>query len=199
MHGFLGTREPRFLNSTVRSRARSASPAQGDHASRRRSVSQEQLSGLPALSRSRSRDRRRCGSNAAVADRSVQTPASPTDRKTRLRSSRQEAWPKHSREALEQARAGMPPTAGTRARSAPRACRRKCGSRSRTKIGRWCPTPAWIQRLAAAACGTSTSTISTSAGGRRGVGYGAPAPRRRGARESEARPAERRAFRTMAI
>ena len=42
------------------------------------------------------------------------------------------------------------------------------------KIGRWCPTSPW-SATGRCACGISTSTISTSARGGDGIGYGAPA------------------------
>ena len=91
-----------------------------------RSFHQEQLSGFPALHRSRSGHCRGCRSDAAFADRSREAPDHRRSQARLSGSRRASLKAAHSRPSS--ARATRPLMAGTPARSAPRACARRSGA-----------------------------------------------------------------------
>ncbi len=188
----------RFTASAIRSNApRSRSPnpvSEDDQHRRRRSLPAVQLSGLPALRRSRSRHRRRRRGDAAVADRSGEG----ADRRRRPQAAFEARGKKLAEAACQVARCRRATEATYAWDASPistgAALRRTVGRRSRTRIGRLLSAVTrhfygcWPQRLWDYR--TSTITIIGDSGGA-GVGYGARRHRRRGAGQQEAWPPDR--------
>ena len=145
---------------------------------RRRSVSEVQLPGLSALSRSRCRHRRRCGSDAAVAHRSGQA-ADHRRSPAGVSGTRHASWPPRSRAAFERARADAAIRRGTHSPISTARAAAELWAQIRNEdwslvLGVRSLVCGWSGGRSG--CGSSRSTTITSAApAAAGIGYGAPA------------------------